>query len=120
MQCYIHAWLRMILCKTERVHVCIQEKETMSIVKKVPDRFGMQDCKPRETPCEPKPENAENAEKMQEPRKYRGAVGSLIYLSTCTRPDISFVVSKVSQYFAEPTVEHWKTVKRVQIPQKYN
>ena len=41
------------------------------------------------------------------------AVGSLIYLSTCTRPDITFVVSKLSQHFAEPTVEHWNTLKQV-------
>lgn len=44
---------------------------------------------------------------------YREAVGSLIYLTTCTRPDVSFVVSKLSQYFAEPTEEQWVTVKHV-------
>ncbi len=36
-----------------------------------------------------------------------GAVGSLIYLS------IYFVVSKLSQYFTEPTEEQWTTVKHV-------
>ena len=70
----------------------------------------MQDCRPRETPCEPKLEYSEDADKMNEPKKYREAVGSLIYLSTCTRPDLSFVVSKLSQHFAEPTEEHWNTV----------
>lgn len=40
-------------------------------VKKILDLFGMQDCKSRETPCEPKLEYAEDAEKMIEPRKYR-------------------------------------------------
>lgn len=44
---------------------------------------------------------------------YREAVGSLIYLATCTRPDLSFVVSKLSQHFAEPSEEHWNTVKHV-------
>jgi len=73
----------------------------------------MQDCRPRETPCEPKFEFTENAENMSEPRKYREAVGSLIYLSTCTRPDINFVISRLSQYFAKPTEEHWNTVKQV-------
>lgn len=51
-------------------------------VKRILDRFGMQDCKSRETPCEPKFVYTENAEKNQEPRKYREAGGSLIYLST--------------------------------------
>lgn len=82
-------------------------------VNKILERFEMQDCKPRETPCEPKLEYSEDANKMKEPRKYREAVGSLIYLSTCTRPDLSFVVSKLSQHFAEPTEEHWSTVKHV-------
>lgn len=82
-------------------------------MRKILDRFGMQDCKSRETPCEPKLMYTENAEKMQEPRKYREAVGSLIYLSTCTRPDISFVVSKLSQHFSDPSIEHWNTVKHV-------
>lgn len=54
--------------------------------------------------------NSEDAEEMNV-RKYREAVGSLIYLSTCTRPDFSFVVTKLSQYFTKPTTEQWTTVK---------
>ena len=73
----------------------------------------MEDCRARETPCESKLDYSENAEKMTNSRKYREAVGSLIYLSTCTRPDISFVVSKLSQHFDSPTEEHWSTVKHV-------
>ena len=82
-------------------------------VNKILERFEMQDCKSRETPCEAKLEYTEDAEKMTDPRRFREAVGSLIYLSTCTRPDISFVVSRLSQHFAEPTIEHWNTVKHV-------
>lgn len=40
-------------------------------------------------------------------------LGSLIYLTSCTRPDLSYVVSKLSQYFNEPTEEQWTTVKHV-------
>ena len=54
----------------------------------------------------PKLEYTEDAEKIKEPRKYREAVGSLIYLSTCTRPDITFVFSKLSQHIAEPNEEN--------------
>lgn len=71
------------------------------------------DCRTRETPCEQKLEYTENAVKMEDVRMYREAVGSLIYLTTCTRPDLSFVVSRLSQYFAEPTEEQWVTVKHV-------
>ncbi len=82
-------------------------------VRKILDRFDMQSCKTRETPCEPKLDYSEDAEKIEESRKFREAVGRLIYLSTCTRPDLSFVVSKLSQHFAEPTEQHWNTVKHV-------
>ncbi len=82
-------------------------------VRKILQRFNMQDCKPRSTPCEQKLDYNNDAEKMIDVKKYREAVGTLIYLTICTRPDISFVVSKLSQYFTEPTVEQWSTVKQV-------
>uniref|UniRef100_G3N717 Scavenger receptor class B member 1 n=1 Tax=Gasterosteus aculeatus TaxID=69293 RepID=G3N717_GASAC len=51
--------------------------------------------------------------RVEDVRMYREAVGSLIYLTVCTRPDLSFVVSRLSQFFAEPTEEQWITVKHV-------
>lgn len=95
--------------QTEGLVKMSQEK----YVNKILERFDMQNCKSRETPCELKLDFSEDAEKMKDKRKFREAVGSLIYLSTCTRPDLSFVVSKLSQNFAEPTEQHWNTVKHV-------
>eukprot|EP00794_Sanderia_malayensis_P008499 gene8499-9408_t len=43
--------------------------------------------------------------------EYRKAIGSLIYAMTCTRPDLSWTVTKLAQYSHNPTVEHWTTVK---------
>lgn len=80
---------------------------------KILERFEMQDCRVRETPCEQKLDYSEDAPKMLDVRKYREVVGSLIYLATCTRPDLCFFVSKLSQHFAEPTDEQWATVKHV-------
>ena len=82
-------------------------------VEKILERFEMEDCKPRATPCEVKLDYTGNLEVMCDVRKYREAVGSLIYLTTCTRPDLSFVVSRLSQYFSKPTEEQWTTVKHV-------
>ena len=82
-------------------------------VEKILERFDMQECRIRETPCDPKLDYSEDAPKMSDVKKYREAVGSLIYLTTCTRPDLCFVVSKLSQHFADPTDEHWVTVKHV-------
>lgn len=82
-------------------------------VNKILERFNMQNCKPRETPCDQKLCYTEDAVRINDVKMYREAVGSLIYLATCTRPDLSFIVSKLSQYFSEPTEEQWVTVKHV-------
>nr|GEV16929.1 retrovirus-related Pol polyprotein from transposon TNT 1-94 [Tanacetum cinerariifolium] len=42
---------------------------------------------------------------------YKNAVGSLMYLMVCTRPDISYAVSVVSRYLANPRKNHWEAVK---------
>lgn len=95
--------------QSDRCVTMSQEKYTNKILQ----HFNMQDCRTRETPCDQKLEYSENAMKMSDVKMYRKAVGSLIYLTTCTRPDLSFVVSRLSQYFAEPTEEQWVTVKHV-------
>lgn len=50
---------------------------------------------------------------MSDVRKYREALGSVIYLSKYTRPDLSYVMSKLAQYFANHTTEQWNAVKDV-------
>ena len=44
--------------------------------------------------------------------RYQRLVGKLIYLSH-TRPDISFVVSVVSQFMNNPAEEHMEVVYRI-------
>ena len=44
---------------------------------------------------------------------YHSAVGSLQYLSTMTRPDITFAVLNVAKCCSKPTKEHWTAVKRI-------
>ena len=82
-------------------------------VDRILTKFDMQDCKPRATPCETKLNYTDDCELMTDITKYREAVGSLLYLTTCTRPDLSFIVGKLSQYFSRPSLEQWTTVKHV-------
>ena len=42
---------------------------------------------------------------------YSSAVGSLMYVMVCTRPDIAHVVGVVSRFLANPGKEHWQAVK---------
>lgn len=39
------------------------------------------------------------------------AIGSLMYVMLCTKPDIAHVVGIVSHFLSNPRREHWKTVK---------
>ncbi|GKA80061.1 retrovirus-related pol polyprotein from transposon TNT 1-94, partial [Tanacetum coccineum] len=42
---------------------------------------------------------------------YPNAVGSLMYLMVCTRPDILYPVSVVSRYLPNPGKNHWEALK---------
>lgn len=44
---------------------------------------------------------------------YREAIGSLLYLATMLRPDISFCLNYLSRFNKKPMTSHWKMVKRV-------
>jgi hypothetical protein len=40
-------------------------------------------------------------------------IGSLLYLSTYTRPDITFTISSLTRYLTNPLLEYIKTAKRI-------
>ena len=44
---------------------------------------------------------------------YREAIGSLMYASVATRPDISFAVSTLSQFLDNLGCAHWEAMKRI-------
>jgi len=78
-------------------------------------RFGMEQSKPISTPmdknCMKQLENSADDSPIEAP--YREVIGCLIYLVTCTRPDISFAVSKLSQYLQNPKQCHLIAAKRI-------
>ena len=36
-----------------------------------------------------------------------------MYLMSCTRPDITYTVSRLSRYTSNPSADHWKAIVRV-------
>ena len=39
---------------------------------------------------------------------YRSAIGSLLYMSCCTRPDICYAVNKLAKYSSNPGIKHYR------------
>ena len=86
-------------------------------IKKVLERFKMGRSKPILTPLPahfrlssqqcPKTD-ADRAEISSIP--YSSAVGCLMYAIVLTRPNMSYAVSVVSRYMADPGKEHWKAM----------
>ena len=50
---------------------------------------------------------------MRDQLRYSHIIGSLMYLASATRPDISFVVSKLSRFVSNLGDDHWKALERV-------
>jgi hypothetical protein len=84
------------------------------------ERFNMSDCNPIGTPMDPgahlsssmSPQSPEELKAMQDV-PYLSAVGTLQYLATSTRPDISFAVGVLARFNKNPGIEHWKAVKHL-------
>lgn len=57
----------------------------------------------------------DNAEELSPDLRvqYRATVGGLLYMAICTRPDISYAVSIVSQNLENPKQSDWVNVKRI-------
>lgn len=80
--------------------------------------FYMEDCKPVATPMEPgsclTPASEESVDEFSKTgQNFRQAVGCLNYLVQCTRPDLAFSASQLSQHLERPGMEHWSAFKRV-------
>jgi hypothetical protein len=68
-------------------------------VEKVLNRFGYRECSPAATPYDPSMSLRKNQRIARDQLRYSQIIGSLMYLASATRPDISYVVSKLSHLF---------------------
>eukprot|EP00253_Pinus_taeda_P003501 PITA_03501 len=86
-------------------------------IEKVLKRFNMQNEKPVSIPLashfklskEACPKTQEELAHMSK-FPHASAVGSLMYVMVCTRPDIAHAVGVVSRYMKNPGKEHWMAV----------
>ncbi|MBW0535014.1 hypothetical protein O181_074729 [Austropuccinia psidii MF-1] len=82
------------------------------------EQYGMERCKVMVTPLTPNEHLAQATEEEITAFRnikvnYRSAIGSINYLSTATRPDLSFAVSALSQYLERPGIKHWQAFLHV-------
>ncbi|GJY98529.1 retrovirus-related pol polyprotein from transposon TNT 1-94 [Tanacetum coccineum] len=86
-----------------------QSKYAQEILKK----FGFDSCTPIDTPMAERPNlDEDKGGKLIDPTRFRGMVGSLMYLSA-SRPDIVFAVCMCARYQAKPTEMHLTAIKRI-------
>lgn len=83
-------------------------------VKRLLAKFNMTECKPVSTPLDVSTKLDKSDKCLDETvYRYRQLLGSLMYLSVCTRPDISYACSQLSQYSTCFDMDHWRAAKRV-------
>lgn len=84
-------------------------------IKKLLLRFGMINCKHVSTPMtvDCKLLKSDNNTLRNDVYQYRQLIGSLMYLSVCTRPDITFACSQLSQFNNSFDNSHWLAAKRI-------
>jgi hypothetical protein len=95
-----------------------QEQFTLSILR----QYDLDRCNKATTPLPdeqltfdmcPKTDD-ERRELAQHPyNKYCAIVGKCMYLSTCTRPDISFAVRELARYMSNYGMKHYKAAKHL-------
>eukprot|EP00286_Rhodomonas_abbreviata_P023936 CAMPEP_0181300748 /NCGR_PEP_ID=MMETSP1101-20121128/7054_1 /TAXON_ID=46948 /ORGANISM="Rhodomonas abbreviata, Strain Caron Lab Isolate" /LENGTH=1661 /DNA_ID=CAMNT_0023406003 /DNA_START=190 /DNA_END=5176 /DNA_ORIENTATION=- len=86
-------------------------------VETIIERFSMQGCKPVSTPAEPHSHllvsDCPATPDKDAVRKYQQIVGSLMYLSCFTRPDISYAVNQCAKFMSNPGPAHMLAAKRI-------
>ena len=89
-----------------------------SYIEKLLQQFGMDQSKPQETPeLQAKLSRADEATLEQraemQQRPYMELVGSLLYASISTRPDIAHAVAMLCRAMQNPGPAHWIAAKKV-------
>lgn len=84
-----------------------------NMINKVLQKFSMENCKGACTPLEPNFQVSAEEELELVDVPFRELIGSLMYISLGSRPDITYAVSFLSRYLDKPNKKVWIGAKRV-------
>ncbi|KAJ8873328.1 hypothetical protein PR048_026962 [Dryococelus australis] len=102
-----HSSVKITICQTIYIFKMLQE-------------FNMMEEKVSSTPCMPGDTlDDQVGDSSFDQDIYSKAIGCLLYIATCTRPDIRFAVGKLSKFCNDPSQGNWKNSKRVMRYLKY-
>jgi phenylalanine-4-hydroxylase len=82
-------------------------------MEKVLSHYGYKDCKPSPTPYDPSLVLRKKKRIGRVQLRYSHIIRSLMYLTSVTRPDFSFVVSKLSQFTSNLSDDHCHALERI-------
>ncbi|MBW0498493.1 hypothetical protein O181_038208 [Austropuccinia psidii MF-1] len=83
-------------------------------IDKILKKFGIQNCKSVSTPMDPNFKLVPSTDSNQDLSfSFRKAVGLLNFMTSCSRPDIAYVISILSQFLEQPSIIHVASFKRV-------
>nr|GEY58010.1 zinc finger, CCHC-type [Tanacetum cinerariifolium] len=75
--------------------------------------FNVLFCSSVSTPMDQVEKLRPNTGKHVDQLEYSRAIGCLMYAMTCTRPDITYGVSRLSRFTCNPSRQHWQAITRV-------
>ncbi|MBW0576861.1 hypothetical protein O181_116576 [Austropuccinia psidii MF-1] len=102
------------ICQTEN-GISLDQQH---FIKALLEQYGIKGCKAMVTPLTPNKHLTQATEEelvtfRNLKENYRSAIGSINYLSTATRPNLSFTVSALSQYLEQLGIKHWQAFMHV-------
>nr|GEW28638.1 zinc finger, CCHC-type [Tanacetum cinerariifolium] len=100
----------------EKVYMKQPEGFVMSeshYIEKILKKFNHEDCSPVTTLMDPIEKLKLNTSTHVNQLEYSRAIGCLMYAMTGTRPNIAYVVGKLSRFPSNPSRHNWKAIIRV-------
>nr|GEX65012.1 zinc finger, CCHC-type [Tanacetum cinerariifolium] len=99
-----------IKIKSEKKWIVITQSH---YIKKIPKKLNCEDYSSVSTPMDLVGYLKPNTGKPVDQLEYSRAIGCLLYVMTSTRPDIAYVIGRLSRFNSNPNRQHWKVITRV-------